>query len=461
MRSLVALLLAATSLGTATEAAPLYFAGEVAGVGDPNPFFENGTYSVFYLQNQGRHPWFMSQTSDLRTWSEPVEAVPVGAAGEPDYWTGSGSVIADPEGGYRLYYTGHNPEARPKEVTMEARAETLAGPWTKVPETTFAGLPFYYEWDFRDPFVFWNAEAEAWWMLMTTRHEGDAAIGLYTSPDLGAWTAAEPLYAEDSPLNLEVPDLFTEGDDWYLLYSDQRDSSRQVRYLTAADSHGSYAYGPYDALDGRGFYAGKSAGTGEDRLLFGWVAHKQLRKDAMNFVWGGDLITHALRRTDAGELAVSLPDQLGQQFDTERTVLSPDGPEVGTPDTALRVRAEANVTPGTRLGVAFTATNSGRVSTLEIDTDKGEAMFLYNGDPNGAPGVTFPPSANGAYALDLVVDPELGLGVLYINNFRALSFRYYRVGATMISLFADDGFAALDGTVFVRSTDQTEEKPNG
>jgi hypothetical protein len=461
MRRLAAALLVTTGLGAATEAAPLYFAGEVPGVGDPNPFFENGTYSVFYLQNQGRHPWFMSQTSDLRTWSAPVEAVPVGEAGTPDYWTGSGSVVADPEGGYRLYYTGHNPEARPKEVTMEARAETLAGPWTKVPETTFAGLPSYDEWDFRDPFVFWNAEAEAWWMLMTTRQAGQAAIGLYTSPDLGAWTATEPLYTEESPLNLEVPDLFTEGEDWYLIYSDQRDNSRQVRYLTAADSTGPYDYGPYDALDGRGFYAGKSAGTGEDRLLFGWVAHKQLRKDAMNFAWGGDLIMHALHRTDMGELAVSLPADLGAQFDTERATLSTEDLEVGTPDSALRVRAEANVTPGTPFGIAFTASNSGRVSTLEIDTDKGEAVFLYNGDANGAPRVAFPPDADGAYVLDLVVDPELGLGVLYINDFRALSFRYYRVGATTIALFAEDGFAALQGTVSVRSTDQIEEKPNG
>ena len=461
MHRLVAALLVTTGLGAATEAAPLYFAGEVPGVGDPNPFFENGTYSVFYLQNQGRHPWFMSQTSDLSTWSRPVEAVPVGEAGTPDYWTGSGSVVADPEGGYRLYYTGHNPEARPKEVTMEARAETLAGPWSKVPDTTFAGLPTYDELDFRDPFVFWNAEADAWWMLVTTRLEGDAAVGLYTSRDLGAWTAADPLYTEDSPLNLEVPDLFTEGGDWFLLYSDQRDASRQVRYLTAADSAGPYQYGPYDALDGRGFYAGKSAGTGDDRLLFGWVAHKSLRKDAMNFAWGGDLIMHALHRTDMGELAVSLPADLGAQFDTERATLSTEDLEVGTPDSALRVRAEANVTPGTPFGIAFTASNSGRVSTLEIDTDKGEAVFLYNGDANGAPRVAFPPDADGAYVLDLVVDPELGLGVLYINDFRALSFRYYRVGATTISLFADGGFTALDGTVSVRSTDQTEEKPNG
>lgn len=459
MRSLAATLLLTTCVSA--EAAPLYFAGEMAGVGDPNPFYENGTYSVFYLQNQGRHPWFMSQTSDLATWSKPVEVAPVGDAGAADYWTGSGSVIADPAGGYRLYYTGHDPEGRPKEVTMEARAEVLGGPWIKAPDATFAGLPDYDEWDFRDPFVFWKEEAKAWWMLLTTRQSGKAAIGLYTSADLGAWTPAAPLYTEDSPLNLEVPDLFAESDDWFLIYSDQRENSRQVRYLTAADSAGPYAYGPYDALDGRGFYAGKSAGTGDERLLFGWVAHKNLRKDAMNLVWGGDLIMHALKRTADGALAVSLPQGLADQFDIERATLSPDQLDIGSPKTALRTRAELAVAPGSRFGISFTAVNSGRVSTIEIDSEKGEAAFLYNQDPSGAPRVAFPPSADGLYTLDLAVDPELGLGVLYINDFRALSFRYYRVGATTLSLFADDGFLALDGAVTVRSTDQIEEKPNG
>ncbi|UYN98954.1 MAG: hypothetical protein KIT02_13585 [Devosia sp.] len=280
--------------------APLYFAGETVGVGDPNPYYEDGVYSVFYLRNSGRHPWWVSQTSSLAQWSAPQEAIPAGDAGTPDYWTGSGSVIADPAGGYRLYYTGHNPEARPKEVTMEARAPALGGPWTKVPAATFAGLPTYDEWDFRDPYVFWNEDEAAWWMLLTTRQAGDAAIGLYTSDDLGVWTPADPLYVEASPLNLEVPDLFSEGDYWFLLYSDQREEARQVRYLTAAQSGGPYAYGPYDALDGRAFYAGKSAGAGEQRLLFGWVAHKSLRKDAMSLVWGGDLVVHGLRRTADG-----------------------------------------------------------------------------------------------------------------------------------------------------------------
>src|SRR5687768_3300662 len=179
---LLAAMLATTLLGSAVHGQqPVYFAREAAGVGDPNPYAEDGVYSVFYLQNKGRHPWWLTQTSDLATYSTPVEAIPVGEPGAPDYWTGSGSVVRAEDGQYHIFYTGHDPEARPKEVTMHATAPALGGPWQKQDGDTFAGTPAYDEWDFRDPFVFWNEEADAWWMLMTTRHSEKAAIGLYTS----------------------------------------------------------------------------------------------------------------------------------------------------------------------------------------------------------------------------------------------------------------------------------------
>ena len=46
------------------------------------------------------------------------------------------------------------------------------------------------------------------------------------------------------------------------------------------------------------------------------------------------------------------------------------------------------------------------------------------------------------------------------DDFRALSFRYYKVGTTDLSLFSDTGFTALEGTVVTRSRD-TEEANNG
>lgn len=458
---LIAALLATTVFGPASHGQhAVYFAGETAGVGDPTPYAEDGVYSVFYLQNQGRHPWWLTQTSDLASYSTPVEAIPVGESGAPDYWTGSGSVVRADDGQYHIFYTGHDPEAQPKEVTMHATASALGGPWRKHEANTFSGLPTYDEWDFRDPFVFWNSEAEAWWMLMTTRHEGKAAVGLYTSPDLESWVADAPIYSEVSDLNLEVPDLFPAGDDWFLLYSDQRGDSRQVRYLSAASSNGPYVYGPFDALDGKAFYAGKSAGGEDERLLFGWVPHKQLRKDAMDFVWGGDLVVHELERTGDGTLGVHLPDMIRSQFDSERQAIGPDEADLGLADTPLLITASLDIAEGDHFGIALTAANSGRVSAIELDDARGVASFLYNGDPNFAPSVRYPVPEDGQYRLDLVIDPVLGLGILYINDFRALSFRYYKVGAADLSLFSDTGFTALEGTVFTRSRD-TEEANNG
>lgn len=442
-------------------AAPVYFPHEVMGVGDPNPFFEDGVYSVFYLQNKGRHPWYLTQTTGHGTWSAPVEAVPVGLPEDADYWTGSGSVVADGEGEYRLYYTGHHPERDPREVTMTSSAPALSGPWTKLPDQTFAGGPIYDTKDFRDPFVFWNHEAERWWMLLTTRQSGLAAIGLYTSTDLKTWSPSEPLYTEASPLNLEVPDLFSESDQWFLLYSDQRDAARQVRYLTADSSEGPYSYGAYDALDGSAFYAGKSAGEGDERLLFGWIAHKGLRKDAMKLVWGGDLVMHALKRTPEGALAVSLPSGIASQFNTEVSSVSLDDLTLGDAHDPLRARVELESSSGESFGVRFEAENTGRTSSLFIDLAAGAATFRYNEDTIGGPSVSFPSSPDGRYTLDLVVDPEAGLGILYINDFRALSFRYYNVGRTSLSLFSEIGFEAVTGSVMKRRSDLAQEEQNG
>lgn len=441
------LVLIAAPPASASEAS-VYFAHEASGIGDPNPIFENGVYSVFYLKNEGRHPFWLTQSNDMADWSAPIEAIPVAGREAADYWTGSGSVIADPKGGYRLYYTGYHPDRRPREVVMEARAATLQGPWRKRPEMTFDGATDYDALDFRDPFVFWNPQAQAYWMLLATRKAGKAAIGLYSSADLSGWTARPPLYEENSPLNLEVPDLFAEGDAWYLLYSDQREQYRQVRYLRASTSPGPYKAPRWDALDGKAFYAGKSAGSGDDRLLFGWVAHKTKRDDRTEFDWGGDLVFHALQRRADGALAVDIPRPIADQFSNERTRLSGSRRQIGNALEALLVRTKFKVRRGDCFGVRFDG--PGSKAWLRIDSRRGEASFRLAGGKGHVPHVAFPAPPDGIYSIDLVIDPALGLGVAYINRFRALSFRFYDVRKTSLSLFSDRPPVAIDGAAYVR-----------
>ena len=85
-----------------------------------------------------------------------------------------------------------------------------------------------------------------------------------------------------------------------------------------------------------------------------------------------------------------------------------------------------------------------------IDSEKGEACFLLPGSESQTPHVAFPTATDGVYSLELVTDPRLGLGVAYINQFRALSFRFYDIRNTSLSLFADEPPVAVDGTAYVR-----------
>ena len=431
---------------SAVTSAPVFFGLEAQGVGDPNPYFEDGRYYVFYLQNEGRHPWRMSSSTDLTAWSAPIEAVPVGQAGEKDYWTGSGSIIADPAGGYRVFYTGHLPGGTPQETVMVSRSGSLAGPWTKVATPHFSGWPDYDQQDFRDPFVFWNDDAKAFWLLITTRKDGQAAIGRYTSSDLDHWTASAPLYTETSPLNLEVSDLFHEGPDWFLIFSDQRDASRQTRYIKATTAAGSYSHELFDALDGRGFYAGKTAGTDRNRLLFGWVASRRGKRDDTEFVWGGDLVAHAIRRTDNGALAVDIARPIARQFATTTGRLSLGARGNGPVVRGTRITADLRVRPGDRFGIRFMR-NDAAEALAQIDSNTQEARFVVGGRTADVPRIAFPASVDGRYRLDMLLDPRQGFGILYINRFRALSFRYYGLSGTVPTVYAERGLLALDGEV--------------
>jgi hypothetical protein len=322
----------------------------------------------------------MSSSTDLSNWSAPVDAVPVGQAGEADYWTGSGSIVANRAGGYRIFYTGHLPGGAPQEIVMSSRAGSLPGPWSKTATPRLGGAADYGSLDFRDPFVFWNQEANAYWLLITTRKNGQAVVGRYASSDLDHWTVAPPLYTEISPLNLEVPDFFQERRSWFLLFSDQRGSSRQTRYLRSTTATGPFTYGVFDALDGRGFYAGKTAGQGAHRLLFGWVASRRDKRDDTELVWGGDLVAHAIRHTDNGVLAVDIAQPLAEQFVNTVKQLSLAAPAANAIGEATRMTADLSIHPGDKFGIRF-ARDGLTDAVAQIDTTSGSPTSSLADEP--------------------------------------------------------------------------------
>jgi hypothetical protein len=71
--------------------------------------------------------------------------------------------------------------------------------------------------------------------------------------------------------------------------------------------------------------------------------------------------------------------------------------------------------------------------------------------PPARPNARFPTTSDGRYTLDLIVDPDFGLNALYINELRALSFRYYAVGKADLALSSDRGSQSISGSVKVRA----------
>jgi len=433
-------------------------------MGDANPFYKDGEYYIYYLANTGYHSWELVKTTDLMTSTPSVVAFPAsGDASKIDQWMGSGSVMKDQNNNYHLFATGHNENLRPMEATLHATAtDATLTHWSVKTNETFSGSGGYSTNDFRDPLVFWNQTAQKYWMVITTRYQNNAAIGLMSSTNLSSWTPEAPLYTESSPLNLEVADYFTLGQSPFMVYSDQRDESRQVEYLIKNGS--TWTKPNYDALDGKSFYAARTAGTDAERLLFGWVAHKIGRVDTGTPEWGGDLMIHQVKKLASGELAVSLPQKIVAALST---VGSTDA--VWSNASISGAITSRSLAPNTRVTMAESAAknrlsftlssqsanaiaglqlrnpSTGKLAFVKIDSLNDKATFYFDGDESNFnnPSVKLPLDYTQGVKFDVYMDPIAGVATIYINDFRALSFRLYDLKNYQVGVFTTGDTVSL------------------
>lgn len=433
-------------------------------MGDANPFYRDGEYYIYYLANAGFHDWQLVKTTDLLTGTFPVKALAAsGKADQKDQWLGSGSLLKDQSGKFHLFATAHNANLNPVESVIHATASdnTLLH-WDTKSGETFSGSGGYATGDFRDPLVFWNTNAQKYWMLITSRYQSKAAIGLYSSSDLSSWAAENPLYTEASPLNLEVADYFSLNQTPFVVYSDQRDASRQVKYLSNSSS--AWVKPAYDALDGKAYYAARTAGTDNERLLFGWVAHKIGHSDTGALTWGGDLLVHQVNKTPSGELAISLPQKivagLSKAIATEAvwsngSISGAIGDLNMTANTQFALAPSANknrlsftltsANADAAAGVQLRNTTSGKSYFVKIDSLNNKASFYAEGDEANSnnPSVNLPLDYTQGVKVDVYLDPVAGVGAVYMNDFRALSFRLYDLAKLQVGLFSTGDAIAL------------------
>ncbi|MFT4061934.1 MAG: hypothetical protein QM642_06215 [Edaphocola sp.] len=444
-----------------------YYAGGY--VGDPMPFYENGTFHVFFLHDArdgatGFHPWDKFTTSDLLSYAYAGRMIPYGTSSDQDVALGTGSVIKVGNV-YYGYYTGHNGGfpaiGKPQEAIMYATSTDLQH-WTKKEGFYLYAPTGYSANDFRDPQVMYNEEEQKYYMLVSAQKDGQPVVATFTSqdPSTDEWTLEDPFFVSDNDdyWMLECPDVFKMGSKWYLTFSEDY-VSHTTHYRVADDFHGPYQLpaSGNEVLNGSYAYAGKTASDGTHRYMFAWTGTKSGSSDAGTKEWAGNLVTTQLVQNSDGSLGVHIPDQFAQLIKNDKelaaslttgtvSVASNNYTLNATSDTAMAVFG--NVQGSVLLSASVTLQSTGGVSGFVLNA-KGTTPYYLVFDPanneiraqQGLEAtsvvdarVPFTFGENAAFDVQLVIDGTVVAA--YVDNTVALMARVYSVTNKPWGLFA-------------------------
>ena len=462
----------------------LFYQPASAWAGDFIPFFQDGIFHLFYLQDwrdpaghgEGT-PWFQITTRDFVHFEEHGEMLPRGTKEEQDLYVFTGSVIEardGKEGGgrYHIFYTGHNPyfrrAGRPEQGVMHAVSEDLLH-WRKIPEQVFFAPPEGYEpHDWRDPFVFWNDEAGEYWMLLAARgNQGPSrrrgCTALCASKDLVHWQVRDPFYAPGLYFTHECPDLFRIGEWWYLIFSEFSEKC-VTRYRMSRSLQGPWLTPEVDTFDCRVHYAAKTASHGAQRFLFGWNATRQANKDDGSWQWGGNLVVHEIFQRPDATLGVRLPETIKSTFapvenSETRERLSAPGSFAAyaageLPERSRAVRLESVITyqPGTK-GFGLFLRGSADFEQgyyFRIEPEKGRLVFdrwPRPGDQPFQPESERPVKVSAGQPVHLSILVEDSVVEVYVNNDAAMSYRLYELEGVIWGGFVQEGEALFEKTL--------------
>jgi len=309
--------------------APIFFRPSDGWVGDVIPFVRDDRVNLFFL-NDRRDPskpgtsWNLYTTEDFASYAYHEVSLAHGTTAEQDLNAYTGSIV-ESDGVTHLFYTGLNPEflapstGEPAQVVMHATSTDGLRTWTKHPDHTFGAPDGYDASDWRDPFVFKPEPDGPWHMLLAARSVSGPSrrrglIADCVSYDLVSWKVVDPFWAPRRYITHECPEVFSMGDWWYLVYSEFSDHF-VTRYRLSRSPFGPWTVPLRDSIDGRAFYAAKSAEHRGARYFAGWIPTREGEVDDGAWQWAGDLAVHEAVPASDGTLDFRMPTGLRASFD--------------------------------------------------------------------------------------------------------------------------------------------------
>ena len=438
--------------------------------GDVMPYYEKGKFHLFFLHDaktkpagEGFHDIHSFETSNFTDFTYQGRQIPYGASSEADFGVGTGSLVKVGNT-YYYYYTGHNAVAsflsgNPRESVLLATSTDMKN-WTKVKNFKITAPVGYYDYEFRDPHVFFNSEDGKYWMLVSAQTSDKKAVVLKfttTHPSTGNWTVENPIYTTSSSENyimLECPDLFKMGNYWYLIFSENWSSNTGTHYRISTSLNGSWTVPQNDRLDGSYLYAAKTVSDNTNRYLVGWTARKTPENNTGGKDWAGNIVAHRLVQNSDGTLAVKpvsgLPSVFGQN-----AVLSVDKITGNTSQNGNSFNLSANSQ------VTFSKLQKANQINFTLNVSAGKAGLILAQDTDAGSGVkiAFEPANNriAAYVMnsgseDLMNSYSLSsvsgtsytitasisndVCVIYINDKIAFTNRIYNIVNKKWSIFS-------------------------
>lgn len=476
-------------------------------VGDVIPFAHDGWLWLYYLHDwrglDGRPAatsWHLVRTQDLVRYEDIGAVLPHGPADAQDRNCYTGSVI-EADGQFHLFATGYNPafvdpdDGLPTQVVMHAVSDDLVH-WVKRPQDTFGALQGFETHDWRDPFVMRDPDADRWLMYLAARSSRGlprrrGATAVCASTDLITWQAAPPHWEPGLFMTHECPEVFREGDWWYLTFSEFSERFG-TRYRRSRHARGPWEAPPRDTLDGRAWYAPRTAVLDGVRYAFGWIATRDGDTDDGAWQWAGTLAVHELTACPDGTLGVSLPSTIRASFTRDSPVEAqpvvgawrtdgvgtsgtcPSGfglVRMGRLPTSCLVTLDVTFAPGTRAcGVALRLDYADPDTAYYVRLEPERSRMVFDRWPRRRTGDhQWQVSGDVSHAVELEREVDLASGlphrldllvdgsalIAYLDGSVAMSARMLDRPSGGWGCFVSEGSAAFSG-LSVRTRD-----PNG
>lgn len=450
-------------------------------VGDVMPYYANGKFEIFFLHDatdlakyasSGQHAIHKFTSKNVLDFTYNGEMIRYGNNATQDHLIGTGGMVTTGGTSY-FYYTGHNGNSNwlsnnnsvwtstnHREAIMCATSNDL-NTWTKKNNFLIQASNDYSNYDFRDPFVFYNDEFAEYWMLVSTKQAGKGVILVYktTSPATQQWTIRGTLNIEGDFLMLECSDIFKIDDKYYMLFAEDWSTTPGTHYRIANSTAGPWLKPTdgQDMFDGHQFYAARSATDGTNRYAFAWAHRRNNMSDDGTRTWGGNLITHQIYKQPNNKLGVKSPVAVRAYFNSENNAVTIEQTgsvsQVGDSYTLNGSAAKAflkfdklsgstlikgTITPSNTSGTAIigfnTKTDNSSSYLIKIEPSQNRIAAYNNGSEVTRVPFTF--QSAKSYNFSIVVDGSVV--VLYLNDEIALTNRIYSAQGNHWSVAAEN-----------------------